>query len=454
MSEALYMVEKHFIGPTHAAWGECDTLCFHAKNLYNQGLYRVRQHFFATNKYLNYSTLQKQLQSEGAECYRSMKSKVAQLVLQQVDHDFKAFFAANRAWKAHPEKFLGKPKIPHYKEKKGRSAAHFNVQACNKKRYGKQVLQLSGLLMQLPLQHQIVGLRKERVDKATGEVNPYKSLSLKEVTVTPRNDGYLVVVKHEVPAVAQAAENGLCAGIDMGVNNLMAVVSTVKGQRPLLVSGKPLKSVNRYYNKKLAEYRSALDTCTTRSGKKKLNQKLQKLTRVRGHKVDDYLHKASRIVVNRLALTGVTHLIVGKNDGWKQEADMSKVANQNFVQIPHAKLVGMLRYKWGYTGGLFSETEESYTSKCSFLDNEEMAHAAKHAGKRVHRGLFKTFDGYLLNADVNGAANMIRKVVREAWDPWSPEERIEGLVVGPVDVAVPQYLGGLLQTHKMLALVA
>jgi IS605 OrfB family transposase len=266
----------------------------------------------------------------------------------------------------------------------------------------------------------------------------YKTPSIKEATITPDGDGFVVIIKHEIPEVKLIKENGLLAGMDLGVNNLSAVSTNVKDATNFMVNGRPLKSINQYYNKELAVLRSKYDMCKTRSGKKKLQDRIRKLCRKRNHKVEDYLHKASRMLVNRLVSLGVTHLIVGKNDGWKQETDMSKRSNQNFVQIPHARFIQMLQYKWGALGLKFSLPEESYTSKCSFIDGESLEHHDKYKGRRIKRGLFKSADGFLINADINGSGNTVRKVVENAWDLWSHEDLIEGFVVSPENLTVPQ----------------
>lgn len=427
-----YTVEKHHIRRTHPQWTECDSLCFKSKNLYNQALYRVRQTFFETGKYKGYSAIQNELQNEKDDCYTQMKSKMAQLTLKQVDHDFVGFFQSIKAWKKDPSKFLGKPKIPHYKGKDGRCCVSFNTQSMSKTAFKNGLLQLSGLLLSLPLQHPINILTKKN------KKGPYETLSLKEATITTDGDGYTVIIKHEIPGVKPERDNGLVAGTDLGVNNLSATSTNVKDSESFLINGRPLKSINQYFNKKLAELRSELDLCKTRSGKKKIRNKIRKLCRKRNHKTEDYLHKASRILVNRLVSLDVTHLIVGKNDGWKQEADMGRRNNQNFVQIPHARFIGMLQYKWEALGRKFSLPEESYTSKCSFLDGEPLEHHDTYLGRRVKRGLFKSIDGHLLNADINGSGNIVRKVVRNAWDLWSQEDLIEGFVVSPEDLTVRQ----------------
>jgi IS605 OrfB family transposase len=399
--------------------------------LYNQALYRIRQHFFKTGKYLGYSKIQKELQDEKAKCYTQMKSKVAQLTLKQVDHNFISFFRALKSWKKDSSKFLSKPEIPQYKEKNGRCAVSFNAQSMSRTAFKRGILQLSGLLLSLLLQHPVELLSKNKKGKV------YKTLSLKEATITPDGDGYIVIIIHEIPEVKIEKENGLVAGTDLGVNNLAAVSTNIKDVTNFLINGRPLKSINQYFNKELSNLRSKYDMCKTRSGKKKLQAKIKKLCRKRNHKVDDYLHKASRILVNRLVSLDVTHLIVGKNDGWKQET-MGKRNNQNFVQIPHARFIQMLRYKWSALGLKFSLSEESYTSKCSFLDNESLEHHNKYKGRRIARGRFRSAENYLLNADINGSGNIVRKVVKNAWDLWSHEDLIEGFVVSPENLTIPQ----------------
>lgn len=430
-----YRVEKHYIKPGGDAWRECDDLTFKAKNLYNQGLYRVRQHYFETGEYLSYNSLQKQLQIEKASCYVELNSKNSQLVLKGLDQNFKAFFAALKSWKKDPSKFEAKPRIPGYKERGGRSPLTFNIQTISGKKLRQRLLKLSGTSFEIPIQQEIRTLNKVNSDKTE-----YKTLSLKEATIVPKNEGYLIIIKHEVTEPERLRQNGLIAGVDLGVNNLAAISTNVKRTQQLLINGKPLKSINQFYNKKLAELRSELDLCKTVRGRDKLKKKITKLCGKRNHKVEDYLHKSSRMLVSHIVSLGVTHLIVGKNSGWKQEINIGKRNNQNFVNIPHARFTEMLRYKFESLGGLFSETEESYTSKCSFLDREPPKKHESYVGRRIKRGLFKSGEGLKINADTNGSANMIIKVVEDGFDLWSNQDLIEGFVVSPARLTASQHV--------------
>ena len=190
----------------------------------------------------------------------------------------------------------------------------------------------------------------------------------------------------------------------------------------LLSMANPLKAINQYYNKKLAKEKSYISRFKTDEGnERKFSNKIQRLHNKRNNKVKDYMHKASRIVVNHLVSKEVSDFIIGYNKGWKQDINMGKKNNQKFVQVPFKKFIDMLVYKCALKGISVHLQEESYTSKCSFFDNEPIRKHSNYQGKRVKRGLFKTSQGLLLNADVNGALNILKKYCQKvAWnDAWS-----------------------------------
>lgn len=193
-----------------------------------------------------------------------------------------------------------------------------------------------------------------------------------------------------------------------------------------MINGRPLKSINQFFNKSQAKIKFRLGNQT--------RQKLQKLCTKRNFKVEDYLHKASRLIVDYLVFHQIGTLIIGKNPEWKQQANMGKRNNQNFVQIPHARLVEMLRYKAELQGIYVWEQEESYTSKASFLDLDPIPvyspgqkEKPLFSGQRICRGLYQSSTGKRLNADVNGSLNIIIKAVPNAFS-----NGIEGVVVHPV----------------------
>lgn len=423
-----YTVDSYFIGRSHSAWSSCDSVCWYAKNLYNYANYIVRQSYCKKDghsKYLNYYTVQKMLQNSKVECYTQLNSKVAQAVLRELDQNWQSFFKAKSAYWKDKSKFQGAPKPPKYKDTKhGRSTATFNIQAISKKYLGRNLLKLAGLDFSLPLR------LTESID-LDGVVTYVQKPNLKEVSIVPKDYGYFIIAKYPDQTHAVAMPKGHSAGIDLGVNNLAAVATNSKTSPSFLINGRPLKAMNTYFNKHLAELRSQLDLTTTKRGKKRLSQKIQKLCRKRGFKVKHYLHEVTKMLVIQLADSGVSHLVVGKNPGWKQEISIGKVNNQNFVNIPHAKFIDMLQYKWTRAGGTFETTEESYTSKCSFLDSEEIRKHETYLGTRVNRGLFVSSSGHRINADINGAGNILRKVIKNAWSDWTESDLIQGFVVSP-----------------------
>lgn len=219
-------------------------------------------------------------------------------------------------------------------------------------------------------------------------------------------------------------DNGKYAGIDIGVDNFISMV-TNDGVFPLIVNGRIPKSINQYYNKKLAYLKSL---CKQINGNNSSNR-IRQLTAKRNRKIDDYLHKASRIIVDRCAAHGISAIVIGKNKNWKQSSKLSKKVNQNFIQLPFARLIQMIEYKAKEYGIAVILTEESYTSGTSFLDGEAPTKDNYNKSRRVHRGLFKANDGRIINADINGAFQIMRKVF-----PNVSADGIEGVVLRPVKV--------------------
>ena len=209
------------------------------------------------------------------------------------------------------------------------------------------------------------------------------------------------------------SNNNRYSSIDLGVNNLATVTSNVV--KPYIINGKPIKSINQYYNK---------ETAICRSNNNKKRQR--RLSLKRENKIKDYFHKSSSYIVNQLVSDSINTLIIGYNKDWKQDTNMGKINNQKFVFIPHSKFVTMLQYKCRLKGINVLLTEESYTSKSSFLDRDPLKKSESYGGKRICRGLYRTKNGTLINSDVNGALNILRK---EVWDVELPPDR--GFVLNP-----------------------
>ncbi len=404
----MRLVERHIIQPNHRFYQEIDRLCFESKNLYNYANYLIRQSFIFEQTYLNYNSIQKI--GQGSTPYQALPAKVSQQVLMVLSKNWKSFLAANQVYQSTPEKFLGRPKLPKYKKKEtGRNLVIYTVQALSKPSLKQGIIHPSQTEIYL----------KTTVDTS----------GIKQVRIVPRLDHYVIEVIYEAEPRQYELEEDLFASIDIGLNNLATLTFNQAGLQPLLINGRPLKSINQYYNKIKANLQAKLP-------KNQSSIRLKKLGNKREFKINDYLHKASRLIINTLIHHQIGTLIIGKNQEWKQEINLGKKTNQNFVQIPHNKLIEMLSYKAGMVGMKVIVTEESYTSKASFIDNDPIPvyqpgekNQSSFSGKRVKRGLYRTGSGKLVNADVNGSFNIMKKAVPNAFG-----YGIEGVVVHPVRI--------------------
>ena len=394
----MKLAERHIIKKIHKNYQEIDRLCFLSKNLYNAANYLIRQSFFETGKILNYNQTQKLLQSEFD--YKNLPAKVSQQILIILDKNWKAFFQAQKAYQENPSRFLGKPKLPKYKHKEnGRNLLVYTIQALSKPFLSKGLIKLS----------------------QTEIVFPTQAKEIAQVRVIPKLNHYVIEVIYNQEEKPKQVDNKRIASIDLGLNNLASVTFNQAGLIPFLINGRPLKSINHFFNKKKAELQAIL--------KNKTSKRLQNLCTKRNFKVDDYLHKASRYLINKLVELNIGTLVIGKNEGWKQELNIGSKNNQNFTQIPHTRFIEQLTYKAELQGISVIITEESYTSKSSFLDQDVLpiynkGETHSFSGKRIKRGLYKSALGILINADVNGSLNILKKVIPNAF-----ADGIKGIVV-------------------------
>ncbi|MGH8403680.1 MAG: RNA-guided endonuclease InsQ/TnpB family protein, partial [Gammaproteobacteria bacterium] len=250
---------------------------------------------------------------------------------------------------------------------------------------------------------------------------------VKQARIVPRIGCYVVEIVYEQSEHVPQGDPQLVAAVDLGVDTLAALTSNKQGFRPRLINGRPIKSVNQFYNKRRAELQTAL-------GHEGTTARMERLTTKRTRRINHYLHAASKAIIALLLAEGIGTLVIGKNLLWKQEADMGRVNNQNFVHLPHARLIEMLSYKAQLAGIAVKVQEESYTSKASFLDLDPLpvyhpADQDKHcfSGKRVQRALYRAKDGRPIHADVNGSYNIGRKAFPDAFGKGT-----EGRAVGPV----------------------
>jgi putative transposase len=402
----MQLVERHVLNPNHPCWGEIDSAAFASKNLYNLANYQMRQNFFETGKVFSLSQLYSAVKD--SDDYKSLPRKVSNSILINLKQNWKAYFKAKKEYKTHREKFTAMPnmpKIPGYKPKmSGRNLLIYDLQAIRKKSLKNGMIKPSGLNL---------SVKTNQNQKA-----------IDCVRIIPKKTHYVVEVVYtqpEQPEQPVDVNPNWIAGCDIGLNNLAAITSNKPGFDPLLVNGRPLKSLNQYYNKVKATLQSQLDDPEDGT-----SHRIESLTDRRTRRINHYLHTASRRIIDVIVTERIGTLVIGKNDGWKQSITLGKRNNQNFVSIPHARFVSMLSYKAKLQGIKVIEIEESYTSKCSFLDLEPIEKHESYMGQRIHRGLFRASDGREINADINGAFNIIRKVAPNAF-----ADGVEGVAVRP-----------------------
>src|SRR4028118_1269657 len=401
----MQLAERHIIKSTEHRFAEIDKLAFKSKNLYNVANYVIRQSFIYGWGYVSYNEMNRLMKSH--EAYKALPAKVSQQILMVLDKNWKSFFEAVKAYKADSSKFTGRPKLPKYKDKtKGRNLLVYTIQAISSKQLKKGIIKLSGTELLIKTQ-----VAPDRIC---------------QVRLVPKCDSYVIEVIYDEQESTLDNAN-FVASIDLGLDNLVALTSNQPGFIPLLINGRPLKSINQFYNKRKARLQSQL------KGSRKSSPRIQRLTRWIHQKVDNYLHHASRLIVIFLVSKQIGTLVIGKNAQWKTEIDLGKQTNQNFVSIPHARLIEMLEYKTRLVGIKVVVQEESYTSKSNFLNLDPIpvyghtgADDMVFSGKRIKRGLYKTSVGQLINSDVNGAYNILRKAIPNAFS-----NGIESCVVQP-----------------------
>jgi putative transposase len=380
-------------------------LCHHSKNLYNQANYIVRQALLKTGKWTRYQELAGELKN--SESYKALPAQTAQQTLKTLDRSWKAFFRATKEWKKNPNKFLGRPKMPGYKEKNGEHLLIFTNQQCRITKGGE---------IKFPKKADLKIRIRTRLDDKT---------PLREIRIVPRGWGYVLEVVYHKTVEPQKLDRDKIAGVDLGLRNTVTMVNNI-GLEPIAVKGGALKSINQYYNKERARLQSVYDRQGIKTG-----HRLQKLTERRNRKIHDFFHKLSRGMVEWCVGHDVDTIVVGYNGGgWKQSPRLGRRNNQNFVQIPFQKLLQQVRYKAEEAGITVLVREENHTSKCSFLDLEPLEHREQYSGRRISRGLFRSSKGVVINADVNAAYNIIRKAFPEAF-----ADGIEGAGLHPARMA-------------------
>jgi putative transposase len=292
-----------------------------------------------------------------------------------------------KEYKANPKKFKNKPRIPNYKKKNGESIVIFTNQQC---RFKEEYLHF-------PKKVNLKQIKTRIKEK------------LKEVRIIPLGIKYKIEIIYEKEEQDLGLNKNNLLSIDLGLNNLITAVNNI-GLVPIIIKGKVIKSINQYYNKQLAYYRSIENKKSNFQDTKRI----QILHLKRNNKINTIFHRISRILIDYCIKNNLGTIIFGYNNGWKQNINIGKKNNQKFVQIPFLRLINQVKYKSELIGITVITINENHTSKCSFLDNEEIRHHKKYTGKRISRGLFRTSNGTLINADVNAGYNIMKKAFPNA----------------------------------------
>ena len=387
-------------------------MCHISKNLFNQTNYILRNQFFNHNRMSSYKTLAKEFSIPSAleenNNFQKLPAKTAQWTIKKVKQSWTSFFGALRSYKKNPELFNGVPKPPKYKHKNGEFMLVLTNQQCHIE---------NGILKFPKIMDLEVETRLAHID-------------LREVRIIPNGIGYNVEIVYakEISDTSDINPKRIL-GIDIGVRNIITIGNNIS-EKGIAVRGGVLKSINQYFNKELSRLKSVND----KQGNKENTKRINKLYMVRNRKIRDVMHKISNAVMAYAITNEIDTIVIGHNNGWKQSVDIGKKNNQNFVQIPFNMLINQIYYKGQEHNINVIIQEESYTSKCSFLDNETIEEHETYLGKRIKRGIFKSSNGTLIHADLQASYNIIKKAIPEAFDG------LEGIGLYPGSLSINEMI--------------
>ena len=396
-SNILTLSERHVISENHSFFEECADLCHRSKNLYNATLYTQRQSFFK-GSFIQYQTVNFMFTHENQPDYRALPAKVSEQTQKLVQQNFSSFFALKK--KAKEGNYDKPVRLPRYLDKDGYQVIVYEKGALSFKEAGFVKLSQTSIKIKTSI------LREQ----------------ITNVRIVSKGNHFIIEVLYDVEkSIVDENDFSRVAFIDPGMNNLMTVTSNVFS--PILYNGRTAKAINQLYNKDRAKIQSRLPfrkpvvdapsykqvNAVLKPYQTKMSKLLQGITKNRNYRIHDLFHKITTHLVNHLVENDVKVLIFGHNVGQKQDINLGSKTNQNFVSLPFTKLISMLQYKCERLGIRFIVTEESHTSKCSFLDLESIEHHDDYVGRRVKRGLFKSANGTCINADINGSLNIGRK---------------------------------------------
>ena len=370
-------------------------LCHTAKNLTNEAVYNVRQYYFTKGEFLKYEKNYTLLKN--SPNYKALNSNMAQQILKEVDGSFKSFFGLLKLTKQGKYSFKD-CQLPKYLPKDGYATLVIGF------------VRLNGNKLIFPFSNSFKKTHKP-VEVTIPPILLGKKV--KEIRIIPKANARFFEIQYiyEAECIQRNLNTNNALALDLGINNLITAVSS-EG-KSFIIDGRKLKSINQWFNKENARLQSV--KYKQHFGKKTTNRQ-KAVAHVRNNKVNDYMNKAARKVIDYCIANDIGTLVVGYNETFQRGSHIGKQNNQKFVNIPYGQLRNKLEYLCQQNGIVFVKQEESYTSKASFWDKDDIPvcnadnpKGYRFSGSRIHRGLYKTASGKIINADVNGALNIMRK---------------------------------------------
>ena len=402
--------ERTVITETHPQYKLLKEFCFQSKNLYNFANYILRQkwnekdwEWFGKYNMRNYLLRNKEL--EGNPWNRQPSSHAAAETVLMLTNTWKAYFASVKSYNKFPEKFKARPKPPNYLPKNG----HYVI------RLDTSDVKAKDSFIKFPKIFQGFTVPFTKADK------------VQCVRIVPHWNNIVIEAVYQAKIPETKPNNHRYLSIDLGIDNFATITSNIPDFQALVLNGKGLKSINQYYNKRKAHYSEIAD----RLGQGKQTNRLQLLAETRNRQIQDFIHKASRYITNLAEQYNVNRVVIGYNAGWKQKINLGAETNQKFTAIPYLSFIQKLRYKLENVGIELIVTEESYTSKTSFISGEFPQESDSYCGNRQYRGLYIDKSGQKINADVNGSYQIVKKVFPNAY-----ADGIVGVSLHPVRVNV------------------
>ena len=410
MTSKVQRAERHIIRKGGHNYLEVQNACHLSKNLYNYVNYILRQSFFETGSIPGEYDISSQLAKENQPDFRALPAQVSQQTIKLIFEAWQSFFRALKAYKKDKSKFSSNPRPPKYKDKNGYFVA--------------------------VIANQSTRIKNQQIHFPKDIIHPIitKTSTIRQVRLIPSTACFIVEVVYEKDVQVTEKIAGSVAAIDLGLNNFVTFLDN-QGNKPFIINGKGIKSYNQNFNKKKAELQSKLPKNVYSS------RQLLQLNFKRNMFIQDFIHQASSIILKTLLARKIETLVIGYNENWKQNITLGKRTNQQFVQIPYKTFVDKLMYKCEDYGIKVTLTEESYTSKVDHIAGEEMHKHKKYKGKRIHRGLFLSSTGIVINADVNGALGIMRKVFSKS----AKQIADRGVAFTPVVIQPISYTGAKAQ---------